>query len=113
MAKTIQDDVSDDLEAFIFDGKTYSFPFSFNNVFMHFNMDRLQEAGVELPQGNWNKEEFLALCEKLTSERDGMKKYAIAVPYNEYFCMQAWLYNNGASYVNDDYTEATIMPRVR
>jgi ABC-type glycerol-3-phosphate transport system substrate-binding protein len=108
-AKAIQDDVSDDLEkAFIFDGSTYSFPFSFNNVFMHFNMDRMKEAGVEVPQGTWNKDDFLALCEKLTSEKDGVKKYAIAVPYGEYFCMQAWLYNNGASYVSDDYTKATI-----
>ena len=36
--------------AFIFDGNTYTFPFSFNNVFMHFNMDRMSEAGVELPK---------------------------------------------------------------
>ena len=109
LAKTIQDDVADDLEkAFIFDGSTYSFPFSFNNVFMHFNLDRMQAAGLEVPQGTWNKDDFLALCEKLTTEKDGVKQYAIAVPYNEYFCMQAWLYNNGASYVSDDYTQATI-----
>jgi ABC-type glycerol-3-phosphate transport system substrate-binding protein len=109
VAKTIQDDVADDLEkAFIFDGKTYSFPFSFNNVFMHFNLDRMKEVGAELPQGTWNKDDFLALCEKLTSEKDGVKKYAIAVPNGEYFCMEAWLYNNGAAYVNDDFTQATI-----
>mgnify|MGYP003815451297 CR=1 FL=1 len=108
-AKAIQDDVSDDLEkAFIFDGKTYSFPFSFNNVFMHFNMDRLKEAGVEVPKGNWTKDDLLAMCQKLTTEKDGVKQYAIAVPYNEYFCMEGWLYNNGASYLNDDYTKATI-----
>ena len=108
-AKAIQDDVSDDLEkAFIFDGKTYSFPFSFNNVFMHFNIERLKEAGVEVPKGNWTKDDLLAMCQKLTTEKDGVKQYAIAVPYNEYFCMEGWLYNNGASYLNDDYTKATI-----
>jgi ABC-type glycerol-3-phosphate transport system substrate-binding protein len=108
-AKAIQDDVSDDLEkAFIFDGNTYSFPFSFNNVFMHFNMDRMKEAGVEVPEDKWTKDDFLAMCQKLTSEKDGVKKYAIAVPYNEYFCMEGWLYNNGASYLSDDYTKATI-----
>jgi multiple sugar transport system substrate-binding protein len=109
VSKTIQDDVSDDLEqAFIFGGNTYSFPFSFNNVFMHFNLDRIAQAGAEVPQGDWSKDDFIALCEKLTHEENGLKKYAVAVPYNEYFCMQGWLYNNGASYVSDDYTQATI-----
>ena len=108
-AKEIQDDAADDIEAaFKFDGKTYALPFSYNNVFMHFNLDRLEEAGLEVPSGNWTKEEFLDMCEKLTTEENGVKKYAIAVPNNEYFCMEAWLYNNGASYISDDYTHATI-----
>lgn len=41
-------------------------------------------------------------------EKDGVKQYAVAVPYGEYFCAEAWLYNNGASYMNDDFTESTI-----
>ena len=46
----------------------YAFPFSFNNVVMHINTDRLQEAGLEAPGEDWDKDEFLSYCEKLTIE---------------------------------------------
>lgn len=90
------------------EGNTYAFPFSFNNVVMHINTNRLEEAGLELPDEDWTKEEFLEYCEALTTEKDGVKQYAVAVPYGEYFCAEAWLYNNGASYMNEDFTESTI-----
>lgn len=90
------------------DGNTYAFPFSFNNVVMHFNTDRLAEAGLEAPAADWSTEEFLDYCEKLTTEKDGVKQYAVAVPYGEYFCAEAWLYNNGATYMNEDFTESLI-----
>ncbi len=90
------------------EGNTYAFPFSSNNVVMHFNTDRLSEAGLTLPAENWTKEDFLDYCKALTTEKDGVKQYAIAVPYGEYFCAEAWLYNNKAAYMNDDFTESTI-----
>lgn len=90
------------------EGNTYAFPFSFNNVVMHINTARLAEANLELPEADWSKEEFLSYCKALTTEKDGIKQYAIAVPYGEYFCAEAWLFNNGASYMNDDFTESTI-----
>lgn len=110
IAKEILDDTSPSFQEVFKDdeGKTYAFPFSFNNVVMHINTDRLQEAGLEAPGEGWNKDEFLTYCEKLTTEKDGVKQYAVAVPYGEYFCAEAWLYNNGASYMNDDFTESTI-----
>lgn len=95
-------------EIFKSDGKTYALPFSFNNVVMHFNTDRLKEAGLEMPQADWNKDKFLEYCEKLTTEKDGVKQYAIALPYGEYFCTEAWLLNNNAAYMNEDFTESTI-----
>lgn len=90
------------------EGNTYAFPFSFNNVVMHINTNRLEEAGLELPDEDWSKEEFLEYCEALTTEKDGVKQYAVAVPYGEYFCAEAWLYNNGAAFMNEDFTESTI-----
>lgn len=95
-------------EIFKADGKTYALPFSFNNVVMHMNTDRLKEANLELPPADWNKDQFLEYCEKLTTEKDGVKQYAIALPYGEYFCTEAWLLNNNAAYMNEDFTESTI-----
>lgn len=90
------------------EGSTYALPFSFNNVVMHFNMARLEAAGLELPAADWTKDEFLEYCEALTSEKDGVKQYAVALPYGEYFCTEAWLFNNNASYMNEDFTQSTI-----
>lgn len=90
------------------EGNTYALPFSFNNVVMHFNMARLREAGLELPAADWTKEDFLKYCEALTTEKDGVKQYAIALPYGEYFCTEAWLLNNNAAYMNEEFTESTI-----
>jgi len=90
------------------EGNTYALPFSYNNVVMHFNTQRLEEAGLELPEENWSKEEFLAYCEALTTEENGVKKYAVTLPYGEYFCLEAWLINNNAAYMNEDFTESTI-----
>lgn len=95
-------------EIFRADGKAYALPFSFNNVVMHMNTERLKEAGLEMPPEDWNKDQFLEYCEKLTTEKDGVKQYAIALPYGEYFCTEAWLLNNNAAYMNEDFTESTI-----
>ena len=109
VAKAILDDVTPDLlNPFQFDGKTYTFPFSWNNVIMHFNLDRLEEAGLSMPPEDWSKEDFLEYCEKLTGEKDGVKQYAVTVPYDQYFVALAWLYNNNAAFMNDDFTESLI-----
>ncbi len=90
------------------DGNRHAFPFSMNNVVVHFNMNRLEEAGLPLPPPNWTTDDFLEYCEKLTVEKNGVKQYAFALPYTEWFCSEAWLFNNGASFFNEDASEVTI-----
>ena len=89
-------------------GNTYSFPFSWNNVVMHFNMDRLEEAGLDLPPANWSIQDFIDYAGALTVEEGGQIRYGIAIPHDQYFVTEAWLIANGASYMNEDFTEATI-----
>jgi len=108
VAQEILDDTSPSFQrVFQNDGKTYAFPFSYNNVVMHFSLDRLEEAGLEVPGENWDKDEFLRYCEALTTEKDGVKQYAIAVP-DGYFVAEAWLLNNGAAFMNEDFTKSEI-----
>jgi len=110
ISQAILDDTSPSFQEVFKDseGKTYAFPFSYNNVVMHFNTERLKEANLELPQEDWDTEEFLRYCEALTTEKDGVKQYAISVPYGEYFCAEAWLFNNNASFMNEDFTKSLI-----
>ncbi len=91
-----------------FDGKIYAIPEEWNNVVTHMNTNLLEEAGLSIPEADWTKEEFLEYCEKLTKEKeDGTKQYGVVVP-GYYFGAEAWLYNNGAAYMNDDFTKSTI-----
>lgn len=92
----------------VFDGQTYAVPFEWNSIVTHFNTKLLEEAGLELPDADWGKEEFLEYCEKLTVEReDGTKQYGVQVP-GGYFGMSAWLFNNGASIMNEDFTKCML-----
>ncbi len=95
------------LEKVKFDGHVYAIPEEWNNVVTHFNTNLLEEAGLSLPDENWTKEEFLEYCEKLTVEKDGVKQYGCVLP-DGYFAVEAWLYNFGAAYMNDDFTRSTI-----
>lgn len=94
-------------DSFIMDGELYGFPTSFNNVVMHFNLDRLEAAGLDIPAADWSKEEFLSMCEKLTTEVDGVKQYAVSIPEGN-FMMEAWLRNNGTAFMTDDFSSSLI-----
>ncbi|MCQ5124996.1 sugar ABC transporter substrate-binding protein [Blautia coccoides] len=104
---TVNDIDQNIMDKVTFDGKVYAIPEEWNNVVTHFNTKLLEEAGLSLPAENWTKDEFLDYCDKLTKEKDGVKQYGVYVP-DYYFGVEAWLYNNGAGYMNDDFTESTI-----
>lgn len=87
--------------------KYYGLVWDANNIVMHINKKLVEEAGLTLPDDNWTKEEFIEFGQALTKEKDGQKQYAYAMPHN-YFAMSAWLFNNGASFFNEDMTECTI-----
>lgn len=95
------------LEPLTVDGEVYALPWDWNNVVIHMNTALLSEAGLSVPDETWGKEEFLSYCEKLTTEKDGVKQYAIMLP-DGYFSIEAWLYNNGASIMNDEFTESRL-----
>lgn len=89
------------------DGNMYAFPTECNSILIHCNTNSFEKAGLELPAEDWTKEDFLAACEALTYEEDGVKHYAFAVP-QYYFMIEGWLRNNGSSVVSDDLTTPTF-----
>jgi ABC-type glycerol-3-phosphate transport system substrate-binding protein len=96
------------LAPFRVDGKLYGLAFDWNNVVAHMNLNILKEAGLSLPPQNWNYASFLEYAQKMTYTRpDGTKVYGAAVP-DTYFIGSCWLFNNGASILNNDWTKAAI-----
>ena len=92
-----------------FDGQQFGAPNEWNNVVTHFNTQLLEEAGLPLPPPNWSKEEFLEYAQRMTVRRpDGTTQFGVFVP-NYYFGFQAWLYNNDAAYMTDDFRRSTLL----
>jgi len=90
------------------DGVTYAYGFEWNNIVTHINLNVLEEAGLEMPPADWDYNTFLDYAKKMTFTReDGTQVYGCNVP-GWYFAMSAWLFNNGASILNDDMTECVI-----
>lgn len=89
------------------DGNMYAFPTECNSILIHCNKTSFEKAGLDLPANDWTKEDFLAACEALTYEENGVKHYAFAVP-QYYFMIEGWLRNNGSSVVSDDLTTPTF-----
>ena len=90
------------------DGKTYGVAKDWNTVVAQFNKEMLAEAGLEVPDADWGKEEFLEYCEKLTvKNEDGSTRYGCVIPMY-YFGYNAWFMANGGRIFNEDFTECTI-----
>lgn len=101
-------DIHPKLEApFKINGKTYGLVCEWNNNMIHFNTKLLKEAGLSVPSGDWNRDTFLNYCQKLTKVTQGKQQFAVAIP-NYYFGIEAWLYANGASILNDNMTQCTL-----
>jgi ABC-type glycerol-3-phosphate transport system substrate-binding protein len=95
------------LDPFRVDGKLYGLCFDWNNVVTHINLNILKEAGLSMPS-SWNYDTFLDYAKKMTFTRaDGTKVYGTSVP-DSYFTISCWLFNNGASILNNDWTRAAI-----
>lgn len=72
------------------------------------NTKLLEEAGLEIPDVNWDFDTFMDYCEKLTIKENGVTtQYGFGIPQS-YFLYQQWLNNFGTSYLSDDQTEVTF-----
>ncbi len=92
-------------DIFIVDGKRYGVPMEANSVVTNINMDRFKEAGIPIPEKDWTIEDLKAIAPKLSDAKNG--KFAFGVPTN-FFCLQALLYANGGSPLNDDWSAGAI-----
>jgi len=92
-----------------FGGKQYGVPNEWNNVVTHINTKMLAEANLPLPPANWTKDQFLDYAKKLTKTRpDGTQVYGAWVA-DYYFALDAWLYNNGTSFMKDNFKKSNLL----
>jgi ABC-type glycerol-3-phosphate transport system substrate-binding protein len=103
-------DISPNVMAFMnFGGKQYGVPGEWNNVVTHINTNLLAEAGLPPPPPDWGKEEFIRYAKAMTKKLpDGTMQYGVAVP-NYYFGFQAWLFNNGVTYMTPDFKKSLLL----
>ncbi len=107
-AALVEDNNPEIGKALTVDGTTYAYGFEWNNIVTHINLNVLKEAGLEMPPADWDYDTFLEYAKKMTFTRaDGTQVYGCNIP-GWYFAMSAWLFNNGASILNDDMTECVI-----
>ena len=107
-AALVEDNHEGLVAPFTVDGQRYGYGFDWNNVVTHINLNMLEEAGLEIPDVEWTVDEYLEYAKSMTFTRDdGTKCYGTQVS-TSWFELSAWLYNWGASILNDDLTESTI-----
>lgn len=107
-AALVEDNIDEISRPLTVDGMTYAYGFEWNNIVTHINLNVLNEAGLEMPPADWDYDTFLDYAKKMTFTReDGTQVYGVNIP-GWYFAMSAWLFNNGASILNDEMTESVI-----
>jgi multiple sugar transport system substrate-binding protein len=89
-------DVSPELaKVFVYNGKTYSLPYDFNNMMIWLNTKRLEEEGLELPPEDWTVEDFRRYANTLTRrDGDNVTHYGFSF-WTSPFGLCPWLFNNG------------------
>ncbi len=93
---------------YIVDDKHYAMTFEWNNVLTHVNTNVLEKAGLTMPEGEWTKDEFLEYARKMTYVNDeGQQVYGCALDLG-YFITSPWLFNNNASFLNEDWTASAF-----
>ncbi len=85
------------------DGKLYGFPYSWNNMVIWYRPSLVKAAGLPIPSATWTRADFLRYAQKLT--KDNLYGYAVE---NAYFVGTIpWIFANGGSLFNADFTRAT------
>ncbi|MEQ6376295.1 ABC transporter substrate-binding protein [Bacillaceae bacterium S4-13-56] len=85
-------------EANIWDGKYYGLPFNKSTRIMFYNVDYLEDAGVEVPK-TW--EELRAASEKLTGEKDGKQVVGLGLENSVTLEFNQWVHQAGGEYFNE------------
>lgn len=107
-SRDILDDVHPSLiEGLTVDGESYFFPSQWNGMVLYCNKQLFEEAGVQLPDGNWAWDEFLETAKALTHGEGSNKVYGFDLPTYSIF-LNLLTYSNGCSTLGEDLNSSNL-----
>lgn len=83
------------IEGMMYEGSLYQLPVDFNAANMYFNMDKLKEAGLSLPKGDWTKDDFYNMVKQLTKQESQV--YGYQWVNRLWGSWMPWIFNNGSN----------------
>ncbi len=92
------------LDALKVDGKTYEYPYDWNNMCIYYNTKMFEAAGIPFPKKEWTKDEFLEMAKKLT--KGDVFGFGFAVQY--FSGTLPWMFSNGTSILSEDWTKSNL-----
>lgn len=97
------DELNDIVEVFremnVWDGKYYGMPFNKSTRIMFYNVDYLEDAGVE-PPTTWD--ELYSVAEKLTGEKDGKNVIGLGLENSVTLEFNQWVHQAGGVYFDEE-----------
>lgn len=110
-----QSEVDDLLPAFkaaaVVDGKLVAFPLQTDTYLIFYNKDMFSKSGITPPttmEEAWSWEEFGDVAKKV--QQDNGVKYSFVYRWTKTksYALFPWIYSNGGSVVNEDYTRGNL-----
>ena len=89
------------------DGQTYYFTREWNNMIIHYNPAKFEEAGLDPPADDWTWEDFLETALALTHGESADKQFGFAIPYFN-FGLTPWWHTNGTSTLTEDWSQSNL-----
>ncbi len=89
------------------DGQTYYFTREWNNMIIHYNPVKFEEAGLDPPAEDWSWDDFLETALTLTHGEGGDKQFGFAIPFFN-FGLAPWWHTNSTSVLNEDWSESNL-----
>lgn len=90
----------------LYDGNCYALPVESDATMMFVNKTLLEAAGIRMPDNEWTLDDFLSICQQITSDSDGDGKLDVFGCYN-----YTWLdsaYGYGVDLFDVNGTKCTL-----
>ncbi|MDR1539333.1 MAG: extracellular solute-binding protein [Clostridiales bacterium] len=75
-------DIGEDMTTYMFNDKYYNIPTSRSPCIYFINMDKLEAAGLEMPDSSWTTDDLLNLSKALSSGEGASRSYGAFFTYN-------------------------------